>query len=258
MKLGVCYNAFDGIELIRFSTQSIRKQVDFITVCYSTKSNCGNRSETPTAYILEELKIEGLIDDYFLFEPNTSIGAAVNELNKRNLGLERCKEHNCTHYMTIDVDECYKDEELAYVKKVMLEGDYDASACQMQTYYKSPEYCFETPEEYYVPLIYKITKNRFEHAIKWPVLADPTRKMRSNKFKIFSREEIEMHHYSYVRTNIATKYNNSTANINYKSKIDQLVDYWNNWKEGMDAYAAHNTGTYVKLKKVNNHFGIKI
>jgi hypothetical protein len=46
--------------------------------------------------------------------------------------------------------------------------------------------------------------------------------------KIFSREEIEMHHMSYVRKDIRKKLQNSSASPNFKN-IDKIVGYFKEW-----------------------------
>jgi len=230
MKLGVSYNLFDGEELLESSIKSIRDNVDHISVVYQTISNFGNECGSGLIDLLEDLKSKGLVDELFKYRPLVNKGGHFNEMTKRNLGLSLSEGQNCTHHMAMDTDEFYTDKQFKYLKEVMLEGDYDSGACQMVTYYKEPIYRLEPKEEYYVSLIFKTQRGKsFIIGTPFPVLVDPTRCMNPGKCKIFTREEMEMHHMSYVRKNIKTKLTNSSASTNFKN-INNIVTYYNNWK----------------------------
>ena len=130
----------------------------------------------------------------------------------------------------MDSDEFYTDEQFKFLKKEMIDGDYDSSCCQMVTYYKEPKYRLDPKEDYYVSLIYKIQNGKqYVMGLPFPTLVDPTRRMEMGKCKIFSREEIEMHHTSYVRKDLRKKLQNSSASPNFKN-IDKIVDYYNSWE----------------------------
>jgi hypothetical protein len=159
--------------------------------------------------------------------------------------------------MSMDSDEFYKEDELKKVLDVMVEGNYDSSACQLQTYWKSGEWVLNPPEEYYVSLIYKIrTGVDFVLGHNFPVLVDPTRRMNPGNCKIFTRDEIEMHHMSYVRKDISKKLYNSSAVHNFSDKLDFLCNYFNNWKEGERALLAGMEEHYYNLNKVDNIFNV--
>jgi|TARA_B110000240_G_scaffold196964_1_gene250662 hypothetical protein len=230
MKLGVSYNVFDGEELLESSIKSIRDNVDHISVVYQTISNFGNECGVGLITLLEDLKSRGLIDEVFKYKPLVNKGGHFNEMTKRNLGLSLSEGQKCTHHMAMDTDEFYTDKQFKYLKKVMVEGDYDSGACQMITYYKEPIYRLEPKEEYYVSLIFKTQRGKsFIMGTPFPVLVDPTRRMNPGKCKVFTREEIEMHHMSYVRKDIKIKLTNSSASPNFKN-INNIVTYYNNWK----------------------------
>ena len=258
MKLGIAYNLFDGEELLEFSAKSIRNCADYILVIYQDISNYGNHSTTNVLAYLEDLKTKGLIDDILKYEPDLMFKGHGNELAKRNLGLVKCKENGCTHFMTMDVDEFYKEEELKFVKEIVESDNYDSSACQMQTYYKTAEWSITPPETYYVPLIYKIDNRRFSLSNKWPISADPTRRLEPKKLMIFMREKIEMHHMSYVRKDIRAKLNNSSANGNWKNRIEELALYHDNWTSSKMARFAGSEERLYDIKQVPNIFGINI
>lgn len=231
MILGISYNIFDGEELLEGSIKQIREQVDYISVVYQTKSNFGNPADSNLVSLLEDLKSKGLIDTLYLYEPNT-IEGFNNEITKRNIGLEFSKKANCTHHMSMDSDEYYTSEEFKYMKDKIEEKNADAGYCQMQSYYKTWEFALDPPEEYYVSTIYKI-KDNAKFVFQYPsiVLIDPTRRMsKINNPLIFKREEVQMHHGSYIRNNIKSKLVNSSSRAAFSNNIDKIVDHYNTWE----------------------------
>lgn len=267
MKLGVSYNIFDGEELLEGSIKCIRDQVDYISVVYQTTSNFGNPCDTNLVPLLNELKEKGLIDELFEYKPKltetyNTLGIKIiegkghfNELTKRNVGLSLSVGSKCTHHMSMDSDEYYLPEQFKFLKEEIINGDYDSSYSQMRTYYKSWEYQLDPPEEYYVSLIYKINQySLFEMGKYSPVLVDPTRRMDSGKYRIFKREEIEMHHGSYIRNNIRTKLDNSSASTNFKNDIEKIVSHYNNWEYPNKVLWGGLPSTLHNVKKVKNLF----
>ena len=114
----------------------------------------------------------------------------------------------------------------------MVEEDFDSSSCQLVTYYKSAEYRLDPKEDYYVSLIFKIRPGtEFVFGHPFPAMVDPTRRMLPGNCKIFTREEIEMHHFSYVRKDLNIKLTNSSASPNFKN-INKIVTYFNKWTPG--------------------------
>jgi hypothetical protein len=254
MKIGVSYNVFDGEELLESSIKSIRNNVDYISVVYQTISNFGNECDKNLVSTLEDLKNKNLIDEIFEFKPKINRGGHFNEITKRNIGLSLSEGAGCTHHMAMDSDEFYDEEEFKYLKKIMLEGDYDSSACQMTTYYKESTYRLEPKEEYFVSLLYKIRQNR-EYVIghPFPVLVDPTRRMEPGKCKIFTRDEIEMHHMSYIRKNLFRKLQNSSASPNFKN-INKIVDYFDKWAYPQQALMGGAPDKFYNIVKVDKKF----
>ena len=135
--------------------------------------------------------------------------------------------------MSMDADELYVKEELKYVIDEVEKNDHDYSACQMLTYYREPKYILDPPETYYVALIQKIIPNRtYEFPIESPVSLDPTRRVHTDNFRAFTRDEIQMHHMSYVRNDLHKKLFNSSAKVNWENKIPEFISHWENWKYG--------------------------
>ena len=231
MILGVSYNIFDGEEVLEGCIKQIREQVDFISVVYQTKSNFGNPADANLVPLLEDLKSRGLVDKLYLYEP-TTIEGFNNEVTKRNIGLDLSRKANCTHHMSMDSDEYYTLEEFKYMKEQIEEKDADAAYCKMQTYYKTWEYALDPPEEYYVATIYKIKENaKFVFQYPCTVLVDPTRRMsKVNNPLVFTRENVQMHHGSYIRNDVRSKLENSSSKGAFANDIERIVDHYNKWE----------------------------
>ncbi len=250
MILSASYNLFDGEELLEGSISQIRNQVDYITVIYQDTSNFGEKRDSLKSY-LQDLKQRGLIDDFFMFTPNLWRSASTNERTKRNIGLKVAKITGCTHYMSLDTDELYKPQQFYNAKNIIEKGGFDASYCQMQTFYKSWEYRLSPPEDYYVPFIFKIIEGRKHKRTKFKLLVDPTRNMKSKNFKIFERKDLEMMHGSYIRNDIGRKLNNSSSRKGFEGKRQKITDYFINWQYPQKALLAGNVDRFYNVEKVN-------
>lgn len=284
MKLGISYNVFDGEELLEYSLLSVRQLAEHISVVYQTTSNYGQENKGLLS-VLEKLQDRGLIDKLFKYTPknfsmnfllehrkggreNIKINnekvkdlyknGTLNEIEKRDIGLQIAKANKCDCFMTMDADEIYDTNKLQFALDTFEVGGYDSSFCKMQTFYKLPT--LKIPNEsYYVPLFYKINKHsriNFIDKSIFPVFCDPTRRMIAGYCKVFTREEIEMYHYSYVRKDIASKIYNSSAQKD--KKIQKIViDHFNNWKS-IEQGAKLLGGDSCELIEVENKFNIKI
>ena len=69
MKLGACYNVFDGEELLEASILSIRDSVDFIVIVYQTVSNFGYSCDKGLLPLLEGLLRKGLVQELVHYTP---------------------------------------------------------------------------------------------------------------------------------------------------------------------------------------------
>lgn len=256
IKLGVSYNVFDGVELLTKSIKSIRGSVDYISVVYQEISNFGNKLDSNSLELFKELKKNNLIDDYFEYKPNIKLRPHQNEVNKRNFGLAMSESNDCTHHLSMDTDEFYDKIEFDNVKSIIVDGNYDSSACQMITYYKSGDYILDPCEEYYVPFIVKLGVDvRYDMNNSFPVLVDSTRKVNGGKCLILDRDALQMHHMSYVRNNISLKLNNSSAKVNFKD-IDFLSNYFNSWVFPNRALMGGLPDWYSDIKEVENKFDV--
>lgn len=264
-KLGIAYNVFDGEELLPYSLQCVRDTADYIVVVYQTISNFGNENKNLLP-LLEKLRKQNLIDELVEYKPLLNVVdeignflklGSLNEQKKRNIGLEKCLENNCTIFSSMDTDEMYLSDSYNNAYKDFVDVGYDSSFCQMQTYYKKPDMVVSPSESYFVPLFYNISgkrKNlRFEFIHDYQIKCDGTRMIKAGFPKVFTRDEIEMHHFSYVRNNISSKVYNSSAQMSSIEK-ERVIAYFNNWKEGDKAFFLGNQ--IFDLKKSTNLFGI--
>lgn len=231
MKLGISYNLFDGEELLESSILSVRKEAFHINVIYQTESYYGNKANDNLESYLKDLKEKGLIDEIYhynkTFDQNDK---QIFEMEKRNIGLEISKKAGCTHFLSMDVDEFYDTEQLKNAKYYILTNNICTSAVSITEYLKEPiykfvnSYAFTTsdPYNFYVPFIMKIHRFKKQvHNRNWyPCLVDPTRALNNNeKFYLFPKQDIIMHHMSTVRNNLSKKYNNS----NFNNGTDEVI-----------------------------------
>ncbi len=242
-KIGVVYNVFDGEELLEDSILSIKANVDYICVVYQTVSNFGDFNDNCEDVVLRLLG-KGLIDYAYKYYPKimyknqTDISwesGYTNEIVKRNIGLNLCRDYACTHLLMMDCDEFYQAEQFDFALKEIIDGNYDTSFCQMVTYYKEPTYRLEPKEKYYVPFIIKIKPDTVYELINdYPVLVDQTRKVKAGNCIVFSRNEIEMHHYSFVRKDISKKFKNSSSQYS-DIELNSVIDCFSNFVVGKKA-----------------------
>lgn len=255
MKLGICYMVFDGEELLEFAAKSIRKNVDYISATYQTTSYFGNLADPNLAITMNRLKDSGLIDEIIHFEPDLSVHPKDNELKLRNIGLEASRKAGCTHHISADVDEFYKSNELEYAKSVM-EGDYNYSVAGLATYYKDPTFLVHPDQNLLVSFIHPVD-NEYNKDIMYPTFPfhmETTRRFsKYDKYRVFSKEEIIIHHMSYIRKDIRKKFKNSDNARFYK--IEKFVNNFENYKLGGRVCLIPDFMNR-KTIKVENAFGI--
>jgi hypothetical protein len=263
--LGVAYNVFDGEELLGGSIKTIRRFADYVVVIAQEVSNFGKTNNNLREQ-LSKLKNEGLIDQIHWYEPefeynedgSIKISNGIeNEQKKRQIGLDLCKVYGCRVFSSMDADEFYDDAQYEYALKDFIDGGYNSSFCQMQTYYKKPTWKLSPPETYHVPLFYKIgcdTKFTFEFIPPYPVTIDPSRRIKAGYSRIFERNEIEMHHFSYLREDIESKIRNSSAQFS-REEQDKVIEHYNNISKIEEGALFLNNQTF-DLIEVENKFNI--
>lgn len=270
MKLGVSYNLFDGEELLEASIKSIRNQVDYINVIYQKKSYYNKLTKTDIEKFLNNLLKKGLIDEIYLYEKDfEDKNKRFFEKDKRDIGLKLAKRAKCTHFLNMDVDEFYDEEEIKNAKKFIIDNKITTSAVSIYEYFKKPEYRFvdsysytNNQEKYsfYVPFIIKISKNvSYQKSNYFPCFVDPSRKLFSKgRFYLFSLQDVVMHHMSTIRKDLNIKYENSNYNITSKDIINDLkkeIFFWD-----FDRNKIYDTEYALfqnkLIKKVDNKFNI--
>jgi len=255
---GAAYNLFDGEELLEGSIRSIRESVNFVCVVFQEMSNFGISRKSPLRPVLEDLMTRGWVDQIFEYDPASAKKGHGNEIAKRQIGLDLCRNAGCNYFISMDCDEYYKPAEFAKAKSIIIEDGYDSSACMMQTYYKDPRYRLDPPETYYVPFLYRIDERRLEMGLRWPVVADPTRKMPPKNIMAFTRNVIEMHHFSMLRKDIRAKLWNSSANVNFKNRIEEIAQHYEMWSPGTQAMMPGKERRMYDTVQVENYFNINI
>lgn len=250
-KLGVNFILFDGEELLEHAILPIRAHADFISVVYQTESYHGRPCSPEQAEILARLQKNGLIDEAIHYKPNTIIPPQYNELKQRNIGLELAKKHNCTHHVSMDTDEIYIEKEFEEAKNYAISEGLDSTFCELKYYYKSSKYeMIQPPEDILVSLFVKVEHDtKFNTKLDYPFFVEPTRRVKMGNYKVFSKDEIMMHHLSYVRKNIRMKLENS-ANLGlYRDNLDNIISYFDNWQYPEKALLAAATPFYLEVEK---------
>ena len=241
-KLIGIWNVFDSEELLPYSVNQIKSEVDIRIAVIQTTSNRGE---------VYEPKFEHSLFDYVLtFEPNKRRTAMQNETDKRNMGIEFAKTLGGTHYILLDCDELYHTKEFARLK-TLIYGGARYSACRMYTYYGSPTQRIEPIESYFVPFINELTPHtHVGNNRNYPITCDPTRKdmrLRNAKDILLFSNPI-MHHFSWVRKDLARKLRNSTSEV-YRTMASETAE---KVKRGE---LVHFKGNLIE---VENIFGIEI
>lgn len=255
MKLGICYMVFDGEELLEFAIKSIRNQIDHVAVTYQNTSYHGNKTDISS--LIKRLTLEGLIDEAIFFEPDLTKSPKENELNLRNIGLDASRRAGCTHHISSDVDEFYVASQLEYAKKVMDEGDFNYSVVGMSTYYKHPTYLVYPEQPLLVTFIHPVhNEYKVVPYPEFPFHMEITRRfVKCDKYRCFSKDEVVMHHMSYVRKDIRKKFVNND-NRNYY-RLNKFYATFDNYQLGGRVCLLPD---YLNRKTVlvENQFGINI
>lgn len=207
IRLGAIINVWDGVELLRGSMTCMKGHVDHYIIVYQPRSNFGEEYN-PLADI--QAAIEGFENVHLIqYVPvmyKREHTGMRNEKAKRNLGIETARRLNCSHFLHIDVDEYYED--FGAAKQAYIDSNHHGSVCKMWTYFKKPTWRLENPENYYVPFIHRLTQNTFVGP-QYPFYVDRTRRVNQNDVVLL--EGVMMHHFSWVRKDIARKCRNSSA-----------------------------------------------
>lgn len=210
MKLVAIFHCWDDWKLLRQSVDNMRPLVDGIIVIGSFYSNFKEYSPIPSEWHNDEL---------FVREPKFNL-PLHSETDKRNYGIEVARSKGYTHFITCDADEMYKPEEFLKIKERFLNPDLKGIVCPSIVYFKSPLLSIGR-DVTLVPHIHVLTSN-IRHAFNklypfaWSgkqIRIDPSRSLNINSGVEYT-EDIELHHFSYIREDLEKKIRNSTARGN--------------------------------------------
>jgi hypothetical protein len=247
MKIAAVFNIWaDCLDLLPFAIENIRPVVDDVIIVWSKKSNRGNVVE----YDLPENCI--LVN----CEP-TSKDPHVNEVAKRNAGLNAAREMGFTHFIALDSDEFYDQTEFYQQKRVIEEKGILGTVCRIKTYFKSPTLTIGF-DHTLVPFIHKIkpglayqlkfSKYPFTYDEQGHCHIDPARRL--NMTAGVKMVDIVMHHFSWVRKDFRIKTENSSANF----RAHRSEGIFKDLREAKDGYFCE---AYNKtLVKVDNKFNL--
>lgn len=250
MQLIAIYSIFDGLEVLEGSIRQTYSECFKVILHYQTTSNFGEVDEDVENFIrMLALKYKKI--NLYRFEPNLNAGGGINEKNKRMLSIEYARKLGASHFIFVDCDEYYLTNQFIKARNLILENNYDSSACRLFTYYKHPIYQLTPIENYYVPFIHSINLNLSE---EYSVYADPTRISKGKNFYEFKQDELMMYHFSWVRKDLGKKLRNSSANVNWRLKIPDMLEQFYNFRLGDEiiAYPGHS------ISQVDNIFNIHI
>lgn len=255
MKTGICYMVFDGEELLEFAIKSIRKTIDYVAVTYQDISYFGNEAHPSLKQTLFKLKDEKLIDELIFYKTDFSISQKENELNLRNLGLEYSKKNGCTHHISADVDEFYKEKEFVKVLDLIDKQNYDFTFALQEIYYKDPTWLITPNQDMRVTFIHPVD-NFYAFNENFPFHIEVTRRMKNHEnYLIINPNDFVIHHMSYVRKDILRKFDNS-SNKNYYD-IKNFMNIYNKYNLGDKVFLLPD---YVNRTTVltPNYFNINI
>lgn len=215
-KWGVAYSVYDGEELLEASIRAIRPEVDYVCVVWQRVSWYGVPADAGLLPLLEQLKEQNLIDEIVEYEVNLKWRPGKNETRKRNLGLKAARKAGCTYFMSMDTDEFYRQEELIKAKKFITERNITHSYCAVNAYGIKPTELLNESGcciQFFSRLT-PFSKHCNEH--RATALVDPTRKFSHTPWWLGGSRHYfvnvcRMHHYTYIRKNLARKLQNSSC-----------------------------------------------
>lgn len=255
IKLGAIINVWsDAVEMLPSCIKNISLVADEVIVIWSLRSNHGAKNDA----VLQLIMANDFAGVHFVqHEPVPKLRPAVNEVKKRNRGIDEAHKLECTHFIMLDADEMYKPEELKTDLKRFVDPSVNGIVHRIKVFVGKPTLCCDDRNTL-VPGIQKlIVSTRLGSFRKYPYAYDKfgaakidgTR--RTNETKGIHMSEHFMYHYSYVRRNIDLKIANSSAKLSIRSEVIK--------RDIANAKPGHVSLLYGKpLEEVENYFDINI
>lgn len=205
MRLVCLYNAWgDCPQLLAKSIMNIKPMVDGIIVIYSDYSYTGNYLQFP----LDELPKDNV--KYIRADPSH------NETSKRNLGLDQARKFGYTHFIQLDCDEFYRQDDLFHDRMMMENNDcVYGLVCRTKVLFAKPTLICD--DHTLVPYIHKLKKdtktgNFRDYPFAYDDFGahiDPTRRL--NYEVGIEMSDTIMYHASWIRADYELKIANSPA-----------------------------------------------
>jgi hypothetical protein len=242
----------DALCLLPYCIKNHLQFCDGVLVVWSQMSNHGNKNDAVLEYILangHDHRVE-----FFQLEPAKGLTPLTNETRKRNYGIEQARAKGFSHFIVCDADEFYFPEEMIEEKKRFDDPKLNGLVSGLRVYIGKPTLC--TTDHTLVPTIHKLGLKTYVGGFKEYPYAydaggrahiDPSRRV--NYINGIEWSNTVCQHYSYVRSNIDLKINNSSANL---QRSRQVI-----YDELRDAKPGHVSKLYhQELREVPNYFDI--
>lgn len=244
----------DCIEHLETCIINVAKVAEEVIVVWSLNSNHGVRDNSVLQFITTT-KLKGVT--WVEHEPTPRLRPAINEIRKRNRGIDEAYKLGCTHFIMLDADELYKPEELRIDKERFKNPDLNGIVHRIKVFVGAPTLCC-IDNNTLVPGIQKLEKHTevgtfrkypFAYDKMGTAKIDGTRRTNVNSGVIMS--EFFMYHFSYLRKNIDLKIANSSANLGNRSAVIK--------RDISNAKPGHVSELYGNaLEEVENYFDIQI
>lgn len=253
MRLGISYLAYEGTELLPYAVRAVRPVVDFVSVVVHRTSYAGD--PPPPSLDADLAAVAGLADAVVdhPFDPRTHRKAV--EAEARNLGVTLSREAGCTHHISTDVDEFHAPEDLIRARSVLSAEPFDASVVPLDNYYRFPTAVIRPHQRHRATFVHPVT-NWYDVASEFPFPVDRARKLaRFDKVRVFTRDEVLVHHMSFVRRDIRPKLANS---LNWAGRdVEEAVAAFRAYRAG-DPLRVGPDFCRRKTATVGNRFGIPV
>ncbi|TCQ15284.1 hypothetical protein [Rhizobium sp. PP-CC-3G-465] len=234
MIYGASYNVFNAEEHLLPSLKAIRPCLDYINVVVQYVSNHGIPASPGLEAVIEEAKAGGLVDEVIHYRPNLSLSPAINELAKRNIGLQQAKRAAVDYFITLDCDEYYVQSEFNAAKQLIEDERLESTAVSTYLHIKRPIYRSALPDNTCCAFLTKLdVDSELSYGAAYPALVDPTRSLHGDResFRMLPTELVAMRHMNLVRHNIDGKLRNST-NAGMVDFMDLVRRAYSEWSPG--------------------------
>lgn len=254
MKLVSIISAWsDSIELLPFCIDNHLKFCDGVIVCWSSSSNHFVRSDAMLQFVATH-NYQNVL--FHQIEPVHKLKPLANETRKRNAGIDTARANGYSHFFLSDADEFYVPSEVQRVKSMFDDHSLKGVVCKLRVYIKTPQlWC---NDKTLVSFIHKLGKDTytgnfpqypFAYDESGTARIDPSRRI--NETHGIQMCEAITHHFSYLRSNISMKIENSTANL---KRIESVIR-----KDQAGAAPGYVSQMYGEaLQESENLFGITI